>query len=302
MQNTPLFICDADDVYLDRISRYIMGRPYSPFWVKTMREYDETLMRDIKEGIILISSNMLFERANILDAKRTMILLDSELDRAYEAFDTVYKYQAAAVIYDRILKLQLEREDICLPCERSMNACHIEINAVISPIHRIGKTRWIREMCRKEAEAHKVLLMTLEEFPKGIQDGEGLSELIYYFKQGKLNTQYCMTQLVRHGEFYDDIRPVRWLGDLEDMTPQEWVELMGTIRDVGIYDRIWIDFDHLTGYRPLLDFCDRIYIPYIQDEEEYRRVEHFEKMLILTEEESVKERITKICVEGELFS
>ena len=298
MKNTPLYICDGDAVYLDKISKYIMGRPYSPFIVKTMSEYDENIIKKIEEGIILISSNLLRERTDILDIQRTVILIDSELDRSFEEFEKVYKYQAAGIIFDKIMQHQLGREDICLLGNGHTASRYASIHGVISPIHRIGKTLAVQNMCQEAAKHQKVLLMTLEEFSKYEQEGEGLSEIIYYYKQGKLNAQYCIEHLTVSQDGYDFLLPVHWAGDLSDMQSQDWIDLVEAIQNMGIYDSIWIDFDHVSGFELLLKACDNIYIPYIEDEAECRRVLRFERMLMQSDEAETTSKIKKIKLEG----
>lgn len=275
-----------------------MGRPYSPFVVKILSEYDENVIKKIENGIILISSNLIRERTNILDIQRTIILVDSELDRSFEEFEKVYKYQAAAGIFDKIMQHQLEREDICLMGNGHSSCTYATVYGVISPMHRIGKTQAVRHLCQENSKNQKVLMMTLEEISKQKEEGEGLSEIIYYYKQGKLNAQYCIEHLIIKQEGYDYLMPVHWVGDMADMTPQDWVDLLRAIQNMGIYDSIWIDFDHLSGFELLLKACDHIYVPYIEDETECRRIERFEQMLIQSDGTEMEAKIKKINLEG----
>ena len=298
MKSTPLYICDRDSVYLDKLSGYIMGKPHSPFIVRGMTEYDESLIRNLSEGIVLISSDLLREKTSALDVRRTIILISTEINKNLEEFNTIYKYQSAGAIYQRLLQYQMNREDIYVP-ENAVGVCKsVKVIGMFSPIHRIGKTSLLKELCARAGQEEKVLLISLEEYSKEDEDGEGLSELIYYYKQGKLIYSYCLDHFIRREETYDYIRPVRLGKDLWDMSAQDWADMIKIIKNWGVYDSIWIDFDGLSNYEILLSACEKIYVPYIPDTKEYRRIQRFEAALELAEDEKIKEKIVKINMES----
>lgn len=298
MQNSPLYICDGDGNYLEKISGYIMKKQYSPFIVKTINGVENLKVENMKEGILLISSSLLREDMQTLDEKRTIVLSDGELKREFGHFTVISKYQSAAVIYQQLLQYQMDREDIIPVTHLGTKRRGLKIIGVYSPIKRIGKTMFARKMCSERGGKEKVLYISLEEFAKGNEEGIGLSEVIYYFKQDRINLIFEMPDMIRHKQSYDYILPVHSGFDLKDMSAEDWISLLVQIEQTGIYDSVWIDFDTMSPGLELFEKCEEIYMPYIDNAVECRRVEQFEKMIEMMPEYGIKEKIIKILMGG----
>ena len=92
MKNTPLCIYDKDTVYLERLSRYLMGRRDSPFLVRTYCGDDLGFLEDIKEGFLLISSSMLREEIKTLKSSRVIVLDEGDASTAWaKAYEPIQK-------------------------------------------------------------------------------------------------------------------------------------------------------------------------------------------------------------------
>ena len=258
MKNTPLCIYDSDKLYLERLSRYLMGKSGSPFIIKTYCGDDMEFIKNIKEGFLVISSSLLREEINHLKSDRVLILAEGEISKTYEQFRRIDKYQPAARLYEILLQSCFEREDVVTETGDRQPAALI---CVYSPVGRIGKSKFAANYCIAKGKNKKILLMNFEEFSKEEDEREGLSELLYFYKSGRKNIAFELERLVCHEHSYDEIV---------------------------------IDINSMMWGPKLLSICDKIYVPYIERICEANRISQFEKMLALFPEYKIKEKIVKV--------
>lgn len=271
-----------------------MSKEHVPFLVKIVGTDQEDFLQSIQEGILLISSSVAAKMKNNLNLKRTVILNEGELDKCFEEFYIVDKYQSAEMVYQQLIECYLNREDICISHHGSKSQKQVEVIGVYSPTKRIGKTGFIYQRCAKQARSKKVLLISLEEFSKTKDEGEGLSELIYFYKKGKLKSGIFPQHLICQEGAFDRIRPVRWVFDLKDMTGDDWCDLVTQLGSLDVYDSIWLDFDGMPVDIRVFEICNTVYVPYVSQENELRRVEQFEEMISAMSETSLLGRIQKV--------
>jgi len=272
-----------------------MKKEYSPFFVKTFSGTGD--LEKVKEGICLISSSLLREDMG-LDVRRTVILKDGELKKCFSDFRIVNKFQPAEAIYEQLLQCQMEREDIINAADFGLACKKIRVFGVYSPVKRIGKTTFAKQMCKDDGEKGRTLYLNLEEFSKEKEEGAGLSEVIYYYRQKKLGMIFSMPDIIRKEKDYDYILPVRWVFDLKEMSAKDWVLVIDGIEEAGIYDCIWIDFDDMPSGTELFEKCEKIYVPYTNEEDELRRIERFENMLKMMPEYDIDQKISKVLLKG----
>ena len=291
MKNTPLCIYDSDKLYLERLSRYLMGKSGSPFIIKTYCGDDMEFIKNIKEGFLVISSSLLREEINHLKSDRVLILAEGEISKTYEQFRRIDKYQPAARLYEILLQSCFEREDVVTETGDRQPAALI---CVYSPVGRIGKSKFAANYCIEKGKNKKILLMNFEEFSKEEDEREGLSELLYFYKSGRKKIAFELERLVCHEHSYDRVLPASCVMDLIDMDTEEVSAFISDIQNCGLYDEIVIDINSMMWGPKLLSICDKIYVPYIERICEANRISQFEKMLALFPEYKIKEKSVKV--------
>lgn len=290
MKNTPLCIYDKDTVYLERLSRFLMGHHESPFLIRTYCGDTLEFLNDIKEGFLVISSSLLREEIKQLKSSRVIILAEGEISTEYEDFLCFDKFQTAGRLYEFLIEQCADRRDVM---QENNGRTRAQLYSVYSPVGRIGKSQFAVKFCREQRDK-KVLLMNIEEFSKTEDKGEGLSELIYYYRAGKKNINCELQRLSVHEEGYERILPAACLTDLTEMTAEDMRNMITQVIDCGLYDIVVIDINMLLWGVQLLDMCKTIFLPYIEDTAELRRVYRFEQMLNLFPEYNIQEKIKKI--------
>ncbi len=284
LKNTPLCIYDKDTVYLERLSRYLMGRRDSPFLVRTYCGDDLGFLEDIKEGFLLISSSMLREEIKTLKSSRVIVLDEGDASTAYEAFVHVDKYQTAGALYELLIGECADREDVMsgeILKERAKLYC------VYSPIRRIGKTQFCKKLCSEYAKDGRVLLLNFEEFSKE-EGGEGLSELIYFFKTAKRHIGCELDRLVIRENDYDRLASAVHPSDLWEMSTEEMKNFLEQLLDSGSYTSVVLDLNMLMWIPDIFEISEVIYVPCTESTPEMCRVKQFEDMAGLLENNIAK--------------
>ena len=145
-----------------------------------------------------------------------------------------------------------------------------ELIAFYSPVHGAGQSVSAILMGMALAEKSPTLLINLERF-SGLKayfpSYEGsLSELLYYAKvQGDFLSH--LNEVVASFGPLAYIPPAREAEDLPETRPEDWRFLLTALRDSGLYRYIVIDVgDGVPRERPVLELCERIYVPIREDE------------------------------------
>lgn len=290
MKNTPLCIYDKDEVYLERLSRFLRGYDESPFLIRTYSEDNLEFLKDIKEGFLIISSSLLREEIKQLKSSRVIILAENEISTEYEEFLYFDKFQPADRLYKFLIEQCAGREDVM---RENKGGTRAQLFGVYSPVGRIGKSQFAVNFCREHRDK-KVLLINIEEFSKAEDKGEGLSELIYYYKSGKKNIGCEIQRLSVREEGYEKILPAACFTDLTELTAEDIKNMMTQITDCGLFDIVVVDINVLIWGAGFLDMCGTVFLPYIEDSVEMRRIDRFEQMLDLFPEYNIREKIKKI--------
>lgn len=109
----------------------------------------------------------------------------------------------------------------------------------------------------------KVLFISL--FPFGIngrEQGDGLSEVLYYLRQSGTDGKERVREIIQRGEHTDIIGPVRWYTDLRHVTKEDLRKLLQS----DLWDREYRAFFVAVGMfdcvgQDILNCCDGILMP-----------------------------------------
>ena len=185
-------VYDEDPFYAERLSDYINRREDGIFSARafTSRKRLEEFARD--HGIDVLLTGTLSEGGFPgLPSVQRILLTEEEVRAGEGGGHGIYKYQSG----DDIL-----REVMAAYCETpegktdfpGLPASGKRIIGVYSPVGRCGKTSLALAMGQLLAREEKLLVITLDTFTgfSGLLDEQwkrDLSDLIYYYKQGRFH-------------------------------------------------------------------------------------------------------------------
>lgn len=269
MYGKNIVICDGEKQYANNLLRVFAARREPGVQLHLFYNLSELQKFAAQKTIhiLLIAAEYSKKDRQEIQAESCYVLTrDSEADTGGDP--GILRYQSAANIWAQMVQEVPERErETALAAVRTKGA----LIGVYSPVHRIGKTRFALGMGKKLAEKEPVLYLNMEEYPGENQifqeETEGhLGDLLMYQKQERKNLGIRISTMAGQVERLDYIAPIPYLQDLKGVPGKEWLELLGRIRRECIYAKVILDLgDSVDGLFEILQTCDVIYTPYIEE-------------------------------------
>ncbi len=269
MHHKNFVICDEESDYARNLMQRIGERKELGFQMHMFQRLDqlEKFAEQKPIQIMLIGEDYPRERRMAIPAKECFILV-KELGRALPEEQEIYKYQSVDKILTQILEISLKDDRVPVkPLKKEEG----RLVGVYSPIHRIGKTKYALELGKELAAKGPVLYLNLEEYSGGEyyfpeHQEQNLADLLYYARQdvGSLGLRISM-MAGRNGNL-DYILPIPVVQDLKAVKEEEWLQLFQQILEKCIYEVLILDLgDSVDGLFRILERCDMVYTPYIEE-------------------------------------
>ena len=173
------------------------------------------------------------------------------------------------------------------------------IIGVYSPVGRCGKTAFAFTLGQDLSRSSKTLFLTLEECCAlsaltGTEYEAGLSELLYYYRQGEYSHLRLRGVTYSWGEL-DYVPPAEYPEDLAQMKGEELAGLIDLIASEGLYETIVVDLGHFFwGTELFLSLCDVVYTPVQEDPVSLVKLEQWQKYIEVSGYGGILERIRRI--------
>ena len=253
-------VYDEDPFYAERLSDYINRREDGIFSARafTSRKRLEEFARD--HGIDVLLTGTLSEGGFPgLPSVQRILLTEEEVRAGEGGGHGIYKYQSG----DDIL-----REVMAAYCETpegktdfpGLPASGKRIIGVYSPVGRCGKTSLALAMGQLLAREEKLLFITLDTFTgfSGLLDEQwkrDLSDLIYYYKQGRFHGLQLNSVIYYLGDMAW-LPPIRFPDDYNQITSEEMADFLLKILEEGGYGTLVLDIGNYgRQVMPLLEIC-----------------------------------------------
>lgn len=283
MNEKNLIICDNEFRYANSLAENIAKREDLAVKVYTCSSLEKAsqLAQEKPVHIFVVDGKYDYKERSEIEAHQTFVLSRGKVADLDEEECEVYKYQSADNIIRAIFEVYVEKtqEDVM----RQVRKEHTKLVAVYSPIHRIGKTQFALALGKECAKRQRVLYLNLEEyagFAKAAEDGLDLGDLLYYIKQGKGSLNVRLQSAVRKMEDLDYVWPIPVSTDLKDVSSKEWKSLLEQIVQNSVYELVILDVgESVQGLFEILEMCDRVYMPVLEDDISTRKLRQYERNL-----------------------
>lgn len=270
MNEKNIVICDSEIRYANRLAANICERREFAVKVYACSSLEQAGRLSEKRPIHLFVVDEGYpkeERADI-NAEQTFVLSKDRAANLCENEVEIYKYQSADEIIHSMFETYMENtgKDV-MPIIHKTSA---KLVAVYSPIHRIGKTKFAIALGKALAKKKRVLYLNLEEyggFSEGEDSGMNLGDLLYHMKQGNGKLGLRLQTAVKKTEELEYVPPIPMVLDLKEVLLEEWVALLEVLMQDTVYEVVILDMgESVQGLFQILELCDRIYMPVIEDE------------------------------------
>ena len=202
MKGKILAICTQEPEYARGLSEYILGRRELLFQVMVFLDLEKLRQFINEHRVDLLLLDDIYADTETMDVKQVFMLCDDRNYKETDCYHPIYKYQSGEKIIAEILSCCAEEEgsETILRIQKA----DVEVIGVYSPIHRIGKTQYALQLAKEFAKKGNTLYLNLEAYA-GRQEGEeetgGLTEILYYLRQGCKNMGIRLETLVKHINF-----------------------------------------------------------------------------------------------------
>ena len=278
-------ICDLEESYARKLMDYLNEKKSTPFEVQAFTNTESLLAcaRRQEISLLLISSHAVTDEIRELPIGRLIILSDGDPFPDLEEYPSVYKYQSSDHLVAEVMEYYAAEHLHLQSFPVSRKKTHLY--GVYSPVHRCGKTSFAVTLGEVLAEEHTVLYINLEPFSGfeelfGRKGEKDLSDLLYYFRQKEEMTIFHLNAMIRTLQELSFIPPALDGLDLQDVTEEEWLSLLGHIIENSEYEYFILDLgDHIHGFPEILSLCEKVYMPVLEDSFSQAKVHQFENML-----------------------
>lgn len=294
-----LVICEPETDYALRLTEFMNKRKNYPLRASAFDSFELAAdhMAKNRTDVLLLSERFLNEKVNELNVKQIIILTEDE-NSDIEDYKKVYKYFPGDTIlrevesaYDAEM-----RTDKCRPKRPDSG----KVYCIYSPVGGCGKTSFSLAFGQELAKDNRVLYLNLEscsalESILGVENDRNISDLIYYARQNPENIPLRLPEMTVSLQNLDCIMPVPSLDDISFIKGKEWIELLEGISGEGRYDVILIEPESgLQGFSEILEYSEKIFVPYRGDPVSMAKTERFEKMLGEHARGDITEKIVKV--------
>lgn len=267
-----ILILDSDMLYAKKISNYgikYMGKKYIFLFFTSIESFEKYQAKnpsaisliniDLIGKIKHIKSELLFILTNepkqeLLNIKNIAKIFENEKIN----INYVYKYSSADSILNYCIS---EYEKI----EKVETLTKSKIYLVFSPIGRCGKTIFSYAFANELSKNKKVLYISLNNY-ESMGTEIGLSQVIYDFKNNKLNYENLVNQIKVNGNL-SVLYGVSHPDDLSQVSPEEIDKIINEISVLLDYDIIIVDSDNnYSKSHFLFSSCEKIIFPTLKDE------------------------------------
>lgn len=274
MNNGLIVLLDGDTAYSGCLCEYIelhtsLGYETIAFTqIETFLEFSENKQIDI----LLITEDLFsslplyrisFLNLFILSSSNT----DSLLEKDSFSFNIFFKYQSMQSLIHKIMSH-------FSPDRHNYTAFAVSTSTVLigvySPIKRCGKTSFSIALATAYSSRTPTLFITFDEFAGEYlnisKDRRSISELMLYLIENNSDMLNHLDSIVCNINGLDIIPPAIYSDDLRQLTSDTLIRFFSQLKNTK-YHYIIIDFaDTLSDILPLLNLCDKVYMPVVNDD------------------------------------
>lgn len=297
MEEKNFIICDSEKEYGIRFMERI--QEHSEFYAKVrlFQSVDEVeeFLENQEIYILLIEETFpKAERERLMCHYRFVLVREGGCELA-EGETAVRKYQPAEQILGKILETCLERHETSL-----FRLVHRDKRLIgfYSPVQDGAQTRMAIALGEELAKRGEVLYLNFQPYSgwRAVDDGgpgRGLSELIYYVRQGEANAGIRAGIIKQRLGKLSYILPMENGEDLKNVEWEEWKMLLEQLLEDSIYQAIILDLPEcVQGLFNMLDLCGEIYMQNAKDEIGHARIAQFRENMSQMGKKKLLEKIS----------
>lgn len=291
-------VCDLEENYAFSMAEYIMDKMPTAYALHVFTQTDklQIFLEKHSVSILLIAESAIRRLETLPDIPDIFVLRESE-EKEEDGCISIDKFQSPEEVIremaEHIKGLEGWHED------KKISECKSKLIGVYSPVRRCLQTSFALTMGQLLSKEHKVLYMNFEcysgfsqmlhrEFPSDMMD------MVYYFRCAKEKLALRLPSIVQNINGLDFIPPGRSCVDMQEITGENWIELLEAIEMISDYEYLILDLtDGMNGLFELLARCYKIYTITKDDGFAMAKMNQYEQILQLNDMNVIFEKTVK---------
>lgn len=260
-------VFDTEQAYAFRMMEYLNCRKNMPFEVQMFTSAEALISFTGKRHVdlLLVSARAAEDRILQLSVGKIVVLAEGEIDKRLASYPSVCKYQSARQIVREVMDFYSAEKDAAAPVR--MMKPNVRRIGVVSTWEPGLRTALAIALGGILAESRSVLYASLDPWSGAADALSGdadrtMSELLYYYRQGKNGLIYLSDTMVRSIRGMHYIPPAAHPGDLMMMQTEQWEGFFSELLETGAYDTLILDMgSDMIQPEGVLSSCTEIYMP-----------------------------------------
>ena len=301
MNEKNLVICDKEARYAKGLGDNISERKELTFKVYTCTSAESVhcFLESHKINVLLIDEVFPYEERRGFHAEQVFVLTKENCKDLDSEEVEIFKYQCADAILAEVIETYLRKSDVTIL--KKIKKQSKKLFAVYSPIHRIGKTTFATAFSKELAREKKTLYLSLEGYSAVQGEERNLGELMYYVRQEPEELGTRLSMIVKKQEPLEFISPMTMITDLKEITVNEWRNLFQRILEESIYENVVLDLDDcVDGLFEILQLCDWVYMPVLEDEVSHQKVSRYVEELTRLQFDDILQKTTRFLAADDM--
>ena len=302
MQKKVLAVYDTDPRYAERLSDYVNRKEKGIFKAQafTSKECLEEFAKRTDIDVLLMGNPIDNEDVSSIRSVQKIYLTEERSRESGKGEREIYKYQSGDDIIREVMEAYCEVPGVKAVFP-GLSGKEKRIIGVYSPVGRCGKTSLSLSIGQILAKEEKVLFISLDTFTgfSQILDERwkrDLSDLIYYYKQGRFQA-LRMNAIIYYLGDMAFIPPIRYPDDYNQISAEEMAEFLRQMMTEGDYRTIVLDIGNYNRQViPILDVCQVIYMPVKEDLFSQAKIREFESYIETFGSSGMMEKFHKIHI------
>lgn len=283
LNNGLIVLLDSDTAYSSCLCEYINIHTSLDYETMTFSQIDVFLDFSVNKQIdILLVNEDIFSSLPLykISFLNLFILSETNFDSTIEkdsyTFNVFFKYQSMQGLLHKIMShFSLDRHNYAAFAINHTS----KLIGVYSPIKRCGKTSFAIALATAYSGKTPTLFITFDEYACDYlsmsKDKKTISELMFYLLDNSSNTINHLDSIVCTINGLDIIPPAIYPDDLRHLASDTLISFLSQLKNTK-YTHIIIDFANtLFDIVPLLNLCDKVYMPVVDDDISRKKLSDF---------------------------
>lgn len=298
MRERVLVIYEREENHASRLSGYLSRNPDFPYQVAVFTNSDSLnhYLEQKEADILLLGEECAYEVREVPEGKRILL---TEERRDSEEHPWIFKYQSAGNIMREITAYVTGKDE-------NRSGSGPRVYTVYATRGGQERSLYTRRLLDRLKLRGKTLYVNMDLFPAeegaGKEDWKGMSEVVYYLKQGGEQMRWKIKGLIEEELGVRRIRPVRCSMDLIELTPEDMGMLFRVFHEMQEVDHIVLEVGFYN--QTMLEICrlsQEIHLVTPEGCEYETSTEYFMEQLALMRQEGVEGKVQIIRYDGKVF-